>query len=1567
MANLYLKTKKEILRTLLIAFVLLNVTSSVNAQTDSLQFHWDFTNMHDNIVHDVTGNGFDIDAAHIKKGTFIPDGYIGDGFSIDNASAGDFVWNAPYRDATTIATTDEITVMGWFNQLGAVNGINGGISKQNEWALYITDGTDADHAKFSFLIRTDSGQKAITTSAQITTNHWHHVAATYDCDSIKIYFDGINVLAQKYTATSIDNASTRLYCGAKYSNGECFNGKFDEIKVFNKALTAQQIANEGRDIVPPTVVSTNPVNGANPAPTADDIEVVFNEKMDDGSVTVKNSDGSNLAGVAYSWNSEKTIVSVSHTAFANSTLYSLIVNGSDAAGNTMAGYSFNFTTGAPDNIPPAITATLPSDGSTNTSISDSITITFSEKMNEDSVIIASNLPDISKKWLGNTLVLNHSPLTNNTNYSILVNGKDVAGNLLTPYTFSFTTAKPDLLLYWAFDEGSGTTTADLSGNGNTGDLKGDAAWATPGQNGTGTCMDFFGTAQWGDNVRKTNPTITSPVALSIMAWMKPDPTLPDFQYGSGISKNNSWALTIREGSDASHVVWKAEFDKDTGGDVTLQTTQETAINEWHHIAATYDGTSIKIYIDGVLSIEDNTHGGFKLNDGDHIRAGYAGGRNFGGKQDDVKWYNGALTEAEIKEAAGLGDYTAPTVLSSYPIDSSTNVIATTVVGVVFSEPMDKNSVAVTGTLPNIGKVWLNDTLMITHDLLNDGTLYDVIINGKDVAGNAITEYSFCFTTNAKPIADAGPDQQTGVGTMVTIDGSGSSDSDGTISSFSWSLNNAIVSTDTTFNTDTLSIGEHLFVLTVIDDGLRFDMDTVKIRVYLNIPPIADAGADQTIKTGDTVVFDGSGSADSDGTIVSFTWSVNGTIISTDTTFSTDTLSAGIHNFILQIEDDGGTTDTDTVTITVNDNVLPIAIAGADQSIVVRTMLTLNGGASSDSDGTISAYEWTLNGAVVSTDSIVTTDTLSIGEHQFILTVTDDDSALASDTVLVTITENLPPNIVCNPINIVLHENGRYALTKADLKALSEGTTDDVTPEDKIRTIAWPLAFGCNNVGDSVQVDVFTFDEDGNKSHCWVYCTVIDPNELIADTIDDVEITVNAGICETKINYPEITTSSPCAMTELVEGLGPDGMFPLGTTVEKWKVYNTSGDTIEVSFNVTITATNGLPTFDALADVSVNEDAPAVNIPLTGISYGADCAPQTVTVAATSSNTLLVTNVVINYNSPDTNGSIDLTIAPDMSGTATIEVVVADDAGGTVSETFVLTVNEVNDPPTIDAIDDVTVDDNTPAVNVQLSGISAGPVSETQDIAITAAGVNSALVSDIAVNYSSADATGSLDLTITPSANGTDTITVTVSDGMDSVSETFVLTVTHANRAPTVINPVNDYTVNASYELVIELDETFADADGDSLSIEVTQENGLDIPVWATIVETSMVCKPMIADTGCVMFVIKATDPDGATAADTFKICVEGYPTAIGDFTDIIETKMYPNPTKGLVTIEFNSTNIYDVDLAVLDITGKLILQKQYSASERISFNMSDQVSGMYFVKLRIDDKQIVKKLILDRK
>ncbi len=88
----------------------------------------------------------------------------------------------------------------------------------------------------------------------------------------------------------------------------------------------------------------------------------------------------------------------------------------------------------------------------------------------------------------------------------------------------------------------------------------------------------------------------------------------------------------------------------------------------------------------------------------------------------------------------------------------------------------------------------------------------------------------------------------------------------------------------------------------------------------NLPPVADAGPDQSVVDADNsgseaVTLDGSGSVDADGTIVSWSWSVNGLEVGTGETLDV-AAHAGIHTVTLTVTDDEGATDTDDVTITV---------------------------------------------------------------------------------------------------------------------------------------------------------------------------------------------------------------------------------------------------------------------------------------------------------------------------------------------------------------------------------------------------------------------------------------------------------------------------------------------------------------------------------------------------------------------------------------------------------------------------------------------------------------------------
>ena len=126
-----------------------------------------------------------------------------------------------------------------------------------------------------------------------------------------------------------------------------------------------------------------------------------------------------------------------------------------------------------------------------------------------------------------------------------------------------------------------------------------------------------------------------------------------------------------------------------------------------------------------------------------------------------------------------------------------------------------------------------------------------------------------------------------------------------------------------------------------------------------------------------------------------------------------------------------------------------------------------------------------------------------------------------------------------------------------------------------------------------------------------------------------------------------------------------------------------------------------------------------------------------------------------------------------SGSATITVTVEDGgADGDLSttndnakfsRTFDVTVNAVNDTPTLDAISSLTINQGAPQQTVNLSGIAAGG-GESQPLRVTAVSDNTGLIPNPSVTYVSPQATGTLSFTPVATASGTATVTVTVEDG-----------------------------------------------------------------------------------------------------------------------------------------------------------------------------------------------------------
>jgi hypothetical protein len=147
-----------------------------------------------------------------------------------------------------------------------------------------------------------------------------------------------------------------------------------------------------------------------------------------------------------------------------------------------------------------------------------------------------------------------------------------------------------------------------------------------------------------------------------------------------------------------------------------------------------------------------------------------------------------------------------------------------------------------------------------------------------------------------------------------------------------------------------------------------------------------------------------------------------------------------------------------------------------------------------------------------------------------------------------------------------------------------------------------------------------------------------------------------------------------------------------------------------------------------------------------------------------------------------------------SGSATITVTVSDGQAlnSTVTRTFVVT---VNNPPTLNAINNISLVQNAPVQTVNFSGVTSGAANEAQPLIVTAISSNPGVIPTPTTVYTSPSSTGYLLLQPLAGAVGSSVITVSVSDGQPGnnfTSGTFTVTVNApAPNVPPTLNPISN--------------------------------------------------------------------------------------------------------------------------------------------------------------------------------
>ncbi|PYQ48589.1 MAG: hypothetical protein DMF59_15565, partial [Acidobacteria bacterium] len=246
------------------------------------------------------------------------------------------------------------------------------------------------------------------------------------------------------------------------------------------------------------------------------------------------------------------------------------------------------------------------------------------------------------------------------------------------------------------------------------------------------------------------------------------------------------------------------------------------------------------------------------------------------------------------------------------------------------------------------------------------------------------------------------------GLTCTFDGSASYDPDGSALSYWWSFGDGATAPGQMITSHTYaSGGTYLITFRVLDSSnypgkLSSRDETITVG---NMPPVASFTSSCN---GLKCTFDGSASADADGTIASYTWNFGDGATGTGPTAMHTYAAAANYTIALTVTDNGAATGTQSKTVGVT-NTLPVA------SFTFTCNLhtcTFDGSGSSDVDGTVAAYAWNFDDGAAASGQMATHTYASPGNFSVTLTVTDNAGGTGAQSKTVAIT-NAPPTASFN--------------------------------------------------------------------------------------------------------------------------------------------------------------------------------------------------------------------------------------------------------------------------------------------------------------------------------------------------------------------------------------------------------------------------------------------------------------------------------------------------------------------------------------------------------------------------
>ena len=603
------------------------------------------------LAADSSGNG---NHGTITAALWTTLGKYGNALSFNGSTSFVSVPDAPSLDLTSAGTIEAWVRIGAPNQWNAV--LAKGNANNDPAHNYAIEIDDLNRVRC--ILGNGSSAATLISNTTLSPGTFHHLGCTWNGSTISLYLNGALSASTAQTLTPAGNTSP-LYIGQFGGNSDRFNGVIDEVRIYNRALTLTQIQQDmnapiggggGPDTTPPAA----PTNLSATAISASQINLSWTASTDNVGVTgyrlerCQDAGCSNFAQIA-----TPAGTTFNDTGLQASTPYSYRVRAVDAAANPSP-YSNTASAMTPTPPPPDTTPpTAPTNLSATAVASSQINLSWTASTDNVGVTgyrvercQGSGCSGFAQIATPAGTTFSDTTAQASTSYSYRVRAVDAAAN---PSDYSNTAsattpaAPTGLMAAYGFNEGLGTAAVDSSGNGNNGTITG-ATWTTQGQ--FSNALSFNGTTNF----------VTIPDAASldlgsagtIEAWVR-------------LTSINRWNAVMAKGNTNSDPAHNYAIDISTTNRVIcyvgngstavlLTSTSALAANTSYHLACTWNGSTIALYINGNL----NASVGQSITPAGNTSPLYIG--QFGGNADrlagiidEVRIYNRALTMAQVQQ------------------------------------------------------------------------------------------------------------------------------------------------------------------------------------------------------------------------------------------------------------------------------------------------------------------------------------------------------------------------------------------------------------------------------------------------------------------------------------------------------------------------------------------------------------------------------------------------------------------------------------------------------------------------------------------------------------------------------------------------------------------------------------------------------------------------------------------------------------------------------------------------------------------------------------------------------